>query len=332
MRDTFRDASQQYENGIYYGKDKYGNYWRDTLQYNLFNPATVDARIADLMTVASYADGIRCDMAMLQLNDEFSQIWGSIVYPQGYAKPSTEFWKTAIQKVKAKYPDVKFMAEVYWNDGDKLISLGFDYVYDKEGLYDTLRSGHLDNIRSYIANRGQKLYHGAHFIENHDEGRAAVAFGSNTVANAAGLVTFTLPGLRFHFDGQWLGRKNKLDVHLRRTYQPEKDQDQATIALYDKFLPILKDNVWHKGDWEQVNVQGTGDSWRLMGWTYDDGSQRVLVVVNYSDTQGTGKIKLSNVGSGTISFTEKLSGEVYERDGAEVRNDGLFVIIGAWDA
>lgn len=201
------------------------------------------------MTVASYADGIRCDMAMLLLNDEFSQIWGSIVYPQGYGKPSTEFWKTAIQQVKAKYPDVKFMAEVYWNDGDKLMSLGFDYVYDKEGLYDTLRSGHLDNIRNYISNRGQKLYQGAHFIENHDEGRAAAAFGSNTVANAAGLVTFTLPGLRFHFDGQWLGRKNKLDVHLRRTYQPEQDQDQTTIALYDKFLPILKDDVWHKGSW-----------------------------------------------------------------------------------
>lgn len=69
-----------------------------------------------------------------------------------------------------------------------------------------------------------------------------------------------------------------------------------------------------------------------MGWTYDDGTQRVLVVVNYSDTQGTGSVKLSNVGSGTITFEEKLSGEVYERDGAEVRNDGLFVIIGAWNA
>lgn len=69
-----------------------------------------------------------------------------------------------------------------------------------------------------------------------------------------------------------------------------------------------------------------------MGWTYDDGQQRVLVVVNYSDTQGTGKIRLSNVGSGTVSFTEKLSGEVYERSGSEIRNDGLFVIINAWDA
>lgn len=91
------------------------------------------------------------------------------------------------------------MAEVYWNDGDDLINVGFDYVYDKEGLYDTITGKDVNSIKNYISNRGSKLNVGTHFIENHDEERAATHFGSNTIANAAGLITFTLPGMRFHF-------------------------------------------------------------------------------------------------------------------------------------
>lgn len=145
------------------------------------------------------ADGVRCDMAMLALNKEFEQIWGSLVYSQGYKKPTEEFWKRAIREVKQSYPNFKFMAEVYWNDGDDLKNLGFDYVYDKEGLYDALAYGNLDGIRNYI--KYTNLDKGTHFVENHDEGRAAAHFGSNQRANAAGLVSFTLPGMKFHFQG-----------------------------------------------------------------------------------------------------------------------------------
>lgn len=42
------------------------------------------------------------------------------------------------------------MAEVYWNDGSRLKDCGFDYVYDKEGLYDALSNGNLDQIKKYI--------------------------------------------------------------------------------------------------------------------------------------------------------------------------------------
>ena len=66
------------------------------------------------MAVAELADGTRCDVAMLELNKEFDRIWGSVLYPQGYQKPKEEFWVVAIQQVKVKYPDFKFMAEVYF--------------------------------------------------------------------------------------------------------------------------------------------------------------------------------------------------------------------------
>ena len=49
------------------------------LQFNYWNPDTIKARIQDLMKVAELADGVRCDVAMLGLDKEFDDMWGSIV-------------------------------------------------------------------------------------------------------------------------------------------------------------------------------------------------------------------------------------------------------------
>ncbi|CAL5983236.1 Alpha_amylase catalytic region [Hexamita inflata] len=324
VQGTYLDSHTQFENGFYYGKDKYGNVWPDTLQFNFFNPDTVRARISDLLEVAKVADGVRCDMAMLALNDEVEGIWGSVVKPQGQSRPSEEFWQVAIREVKKIHPTFKFMAEVYWGYGDALIHLGFDYVYDKEGLYDKLSAGNLDDIKSYIKNRGDKINIGSHFVENHDEGRAATHFGSTYAADAAALVSFTLPGMRFHFQGQWLGRKNKLDIHLRRSYDMANDKDEPTIMDYDALLPLLNDSVWHDGTWTYKEVEGTNDCWRLMAWTWETASQSVLVVVNYSDQYATGMVKL-DVRNGNIVFEDKMTGAIYNKEGAEVRDQGMFV-------
>ena len=52
-------------------------------------------------------------------------------------------------------------------------------------------------------------------------------------------------------------------------------------------------------------------------------------MVNYSDKKQQGSVKL-DVQSGLVTFEEIVSGEVYVRDGGEVRNSGLFVQVGAW--
>jgi len=90
-----------------------------------------------------------------------------------------------------------------------------------------------------------------------------------------------------------LGRRNKLDVHLRRSYQPEQDVDPATELFYNTFLPILNDDIWHTGTWTQENVFGTSDCWRLMAWSWKHDSRTALVIINYSDTEATGQIKVS---------------------------------------
>ncbi|CAL5983030.1 Alpha_amylase catalytic region [Hexamita inflata] len=326
IKSTFQDANRQYKNGMYYGgASSWNTVWRDTIQFNYFNPDTVQARIDDLMRAAKLSDGVRCDVAMMPLNDFFELNWKDIVYQQGYKKPTQEFWKVAIDAVKAKYPDFKFVAEVYdESQGDTLIGLGFDYLYDKVGLYDKLSAGNVEDVKNYIQTRSAKLGFGTHFVENHDEARAASHFGSTYVADAAALVSFTLPGMRFHFQGQWLGRKNKLEIHLRRSYDMAHDVDQPTVMDYDILLPILKDAVWHEGKWTYKDVQGTGDCWRLMAWTWETADQSVLVVVNYSDQMASGKVRL-DVNDGKIVFEDKMTGMKQEGDGQDVRDNGLFV-------
>ena len=55
----------------------------------------------------------------------------------------------------------------------------------------------MDELRAYMQKANFTV--GAHFIENHDEDRAAAKFGSYERANAAAVITFLLPGLKFYF-------------------------------------------------------------------------------------------------------------------------------------
>ena len=100
--------------------------------------------------------------------------------------------------------------------------------------------------------------------------------------------------------------------------------------MYDKLLPKLGDAVWHDGQWTMKTVEGS-DAWKMLAWTWELNNQGVLVVISFSDSSASGQIKL-NVPSGTITFTDILTGTAYPRDGNEVKNTGLWVVIGAWNA
>ena len=107
-------------------------------------------------------DGFRCDMAEMV---------------------PVEFWEWVIPQVKKEYPDMLFIAEVY-NPADYhnyLFKGHFDYLYDKVGLYDTLR-GITCGYESATAitrcwqNLGGIEKKMLNFMENHDEQRIASDF------------------------------------------------------------------------------------------------------------------------------------------------------------
>jgi glycosidase len=146
---------------------------------------------------AKGVDGFRCDMAEMV---------------------PVEFWAYAIPKVKAKYPEVIFIAEVY-NPAEYrnyIFNGKFDYLYDKVGLYDALRrliEGHgnaMDISRVWQNESGEFSNHMLRFLENHDEQRiASEPFGKTPEsAFAAMMLSATLhTGPIMVYYGQELGVK-----------------------------------------------------------------------------------------------------------------------------
>ena len=124
------------------------------------------------------------------------------------------------------------MAEVYWDLEWTLQQQGFDYTYDKR-LYDRLREGHARPVREHFhagLDYQNKL---ARFLENHDEPRAAATFPPE-VHEAAAVITFLSPGLRFFHQGQFEGRKKRISPHLCRG--PDEPVDQQLEQFYDRLL------------------------------------------------------------------------------------------------
>jgi hypothetical protein len=58
------------------GRDPYFPAWPDVVQLNAFDPALRTAVIETLNDIADQCDGVRCDMAMLVMNDVFARTWG----------------------------------------------------------------------------------------------------------------------------------------------------------------------------------------------------------------------------------------------------------------
>ena len=79
------------------------------------------AVIETLSDIAGQSDGVRCDMAMLLLNQIFERTWGN----RAGQRPATEYWVDVISAIKKAHPDFLFMAEAYWNLEWELQQQGF---------------------------------------------------------------------------------------------------------------------------------------------------------------------------------------------------------------
>ncbi|KAF2077465.1 hypothetical protein CYY_001238 [Polysphondylium violaceum] len=325
------DPNTYLPSGIAYGSAGWGGGWPDTAQLNIWNPDTMAARINELLTVASFADGIRCDMAYLLLNSLFSQNWGTQLQSWGYTQPDQEWWEIAIDKVKSVYPNIIFLAEVYHPWEEQLQQVGFDYTYDKM-LHDYLGGGNMDQVRDWISGHSINFAkHSAHFISNHDEPRGANFFGSWWRSDAAALITYTLPGLRFFWWGDFQGYQNQLDVHLRRE-ESEPAVDTAMV-FYQNLTSIISDPVFKFGTFQYLNVSND-DSGSLVAYKWSYQGEKRLCVLNFTGQDASGNIVLDDAeplnGNDTIAVTDLLSSTTYYRSAEEMRTSGLFVIINSW--
>lgn len=305
-----------------YGRDPYFAGWPDTLQLNYGNPDVQVAMLHELQNVARFCDGVRCDMAMLILPEIFQQTWGIAVEP---------FWQSAIEKVRSRYSDFVFMAEVYWGLEWTLQQLGFDYTYDKQ-LYDRLREQNAQPVREHFWADLEYQNKSARFLENHDEPRAANTFPLE-VHQAAAVLTFLSPGLRFFHQGQLEGFQHKISVHLQRG--PTEPIDSNLYSFYRQLLTCLRLPVVRQGTWQLLNgtsAEKANHTWNdLICFSWTGTGQQLLIVVNYAPHQSQGCVMLSDdrLSGKTYLLNDLMSSIVYECSGDRLAT-GLYFDLPAW--
>lgn len=271
-----------------HGKDPYFEAWTDTVQFNAFSRKLRDEIIILLLKIASMADGIRCDMAMLVETNVFYKTWSDLLS----AKPNIQYWEYIIPKIKEKYPEFKFIAEVYWDMEWALQQQGFDFCYDKR-LYDRILHER-DEVQSHLKATWEYQSKLLRFLENHDEPRLSAKIPRGEQKSLLGLIT-TLPGAHLIHFGQMQGFTKKLPVQLKR--YPSSHTNYQLSPYYEQIFHFLGHNFGKKGKW--TLLQGVSITPKhleryliLYLWEYID--EKIVICNNLSDKRISFKIKFNN--------------------------------------
>ncbi len=283
--------------------------------------------IETLSEIAEQCDGVRCDMAMLFLNQIFERTWGA----RAGARPVDDYWASVIPAIKERHPGFKFIAEAYWDLEWELQQQGFDHCYDKK-LYDRMEHGDPESVRLHLLADRAYQEGMVRFIENHDEPRAAAAFPSGK-ARAAAVAVLTLPGAKLLHEGQLEGRKVRLPVFLGR--RPAEPVDEDLRAFYGRLLGAVAREVFRDGEWRLCERSGWPDNQThrsVLAWCWAKAGERYLVVINFGQDAAQARVRVpwEDLGGGTWRLTDTLVGETHERHGDEMLGAGLYVDLAPW--
>ena len=276
---------------------------------------------------AKGVDGFRCDMAHMV---------------------PVAFWHWAIKQIKAINPDIVFIAEIYdvalyrsyINEG------GFDYLYDKVTLYDTLRGILCDGWPASDLTRCWQTVEGIgdhmlNFLENHDEQRIASKqfCGEPFKALPALVVSATMSKCPFMvYAGQELGEPaadaegySGLDGRttifdywsvptLRRWHQGKPTAPERQLrTMYRKILNLCNsEKTLAEGEFFDLMYvnQDTLDTRRQYAYLRHFDGAMALVVANFGDEAANTSVRIpghaldcARMTSGEYNITELLSGE-----------------------
>ena len=235
-------------------------------------------------------DGFRCDMAEMV---------------------PAAFWHWAIDKVKYRYPEMIFVGEVYDPSLYRsYLGAGFDYLYDKVGMYDTLRGvmgGGLSThaITSAWQQTDDIRDHMLYFLENHDEQRiASDFFAGDARKGVPALVVSALlqQNPLMVYAGQEYGERGmdqegfsgrdgrttifdywSIDTLVRAAQRKLTTEEKVLKAQYDKVLNIARSekSIVEGASFDLMYVNGQYQ--RQYAFLRKADSEVLLVVVNFDD-------------------------------------------------
>jgi predicted acylesterase/phospholipase RssA/glycosidase len=249
-------------------------------------------------------DGFRCDMAEMV---------------------PVEFWEWAIPAVKKDY-QVLFIAEIYnpQQYRNYLEAGHFDYLYDKVGLYDTLRAVMCGQAPASAITKAWQAVDGIqsrmlNFLENHDEQRIASSFfAGDAKAGIPGMMAAALMHTNpvMIYNGQELGEKGMdaegfsgLDgrtsifdywsmTSLRQWLKGELPAEQQSLReMYVRLLNIaFADPAITQGAFHDLMYANEGraefNAKAVYAFLRKYERDVILVVINFSDTEQTVDIRI----------------------------------------
>ena len=254
-----------------------------------------------------------------------------------------EFFAWAISAVKKKHKKFLFIGECYDpHQYDAYLAAGFDYLYDKVGMYDYLRGvtskgWPAEGITAQWMQHGEeRLKHMLYFLENHDEQRLASGFfcGDGRCAEPAMIVAATLNQCPVMiYSGQELGERGMdlegfsgidgrttiFDYWGIRTVQAwankgkfdgakMNDEQREIRDFYQRLLSIAKkDKAIQNGNMYDITyAQGEGFNKRQhFAYLRHTKGETLLVVVNFHDREQHIKVRIPNDAFVYLGMEEK---------------------------
>ena len=272
-------------------------------------------------------DAFRCDMAEMV--------------------PSA-FWSWALSRLKSDYPEITIIGEVY-NPSlyRSYIASGFDLLYDKVGMYDTLRAvvcgyASASSITGAWQATDDIADHMLYFLENHDEQRIASDFFAGCPFKAVPALAVSLMLRRnpfMLFEGEDYGERGmdaegfsgrdgrttifdywSIDTLCRAASGNLSDDEKRLADIHSKLISIAQnEKAVSEGeffDLMYVNpASATFNPYRQYTFLRKAGNSLLLVVANFDDKEANVSITIPahafdylNISEGSHKATELLTG------------------------
>lgn len=320
-------------------KLNYGvDYWT---RFGHFSPVpdTWDKMVEILLFWASKGiDGFRCDMAEMV---------------------PAAFWDYATAKVKTQYPHIVFMGEVY-NPSEyrNYINSGFDWMYDKVGMYDAMRAVICGQAPAHILTGAWQSVddikeHMVYFLENHDEQRiASDFFAGSAIKGLPGMVASVLmkssPFMLYAaeeygekgMDKEGFSGKDgrttifdywSVDTLCRAEADALNEEERLVLAIHEKTLQIARKEKAVDGDfYDLMYVNPSSENFnneKQFAFLRKKDNELLIVVVNFDDRDVNIQVRIPSHAFEYLAIPEKkykakdlLSGD--EQD-IVLSNDGL---------
>jgi hypothetical protein len=151
---------------------------------------------------------------------------------------------------------------------------------------------------------------------------------------AAAIITYTVPGLHFFHHGQLQGFKKRISPHLVRG--PEEACDGAIFSFYQQLLAEINQPVYRSGEWMMLECrpawEGNTTCENFIAFIWQDEQAERFIVVNYAPQASQCYLQFPwpDMADYEWRLTDQMGDHVYDRDGTELHQKGLYLDLLPW--